>query len=440
MRTVLLGGPDTNGILRGKRVGRPVLGAALEHGIALSEAIWALPLDEREPVAPPAGHRGYFPSDGYPDVLARPDLATTRLVPWQPSTALVLCDFLRHGEALALCPREVLRRVAARARAMGFEARVGVELEFYLLRETPATVAAKRPEQLHALETRPSAYGVVAGARQGSAARLLSDCLLAFGLDIAACHPEAGPGQLEITLGHADALAAADAAFLVKAAVKDIAARLGLLATFMARPRSDWPGSSCHLHLSLRTGDRDAFFDGQEVHGMSGTMRHFVAGTLATIAELSAIMAPTPNSYRRPRPYSWAATTATWSLDNRSAGLRAVSEGEGATRIEHRQPGADVNPYLAVAAALAAGLHGIERGLAPPPPLSGDLYALGEAVAPPLPRELGPATDCLQASPVARSWLGSEFVEHYAALRRAELTAAADAVTDWETARYLEAL
>ena len=179
------------------------------------------------------------------------------------------------------------------------------------------------------------------------------------GLAVEACNPEAGPGQFEINLRAAGALRAADEAFLLKSAVKEVAAGQGLLATFMAKPRSDWPGNSCHLHLSLRAGDDEVFADPADG---SPTMRHFIGGLLSGMAELSALLAPTPNSYRRFVPYSWAATTATWGVDTRSAGLRAICRGDGATRVEHRQAGADANPYLAVSAALAAGLDGVQRG------------------------------------------------------------------------------
>lgn len=198
------------------------------------------------------------------------------------------------------------------------------------------------------------------------------ETLLRYGLAVEACNPEAGPGQFEINLRAAPALQAADEAFLLKSAVKEVAARQELLATFMAKPRSDWPGSSCHLHLSLR-------------ESTSPTMRHFIGGLLEGMAELTAIFAPTPNSYRRFVPYSWAGTTATWSVDNRSAGLR-----DGAAR--------------------------------------------------PLPATLGEATDLLEHSALARDWLGDDVVEHCVAMRRAELAAQAAAVTDWETSRYLEAL
>jgi glutamine synthetase len=425
---VILAGADTHGIMRGKRLPIAELDRATERGVALSEVIWALPVDEVEPVQPPAGHTGYFPRPGYPDMLAIPDIDTARIVPWHDHTALILCDFVDHDRsAISLSPRSVLRSVVERARSMGVEPIVGVELEFYVLRETPRSVLAKRPSQLVAVDERPSVYGVVAASRNESFAGTVRETLLRYGLAVEACNPEAGPGQFEINLRAAPALQAADEAFLLKSAVKEIAARQGLLATFMAKPRADWPGSSCHLHLSLRDGG-------------SSTMRHFIGGLLAGMAELSAIFAPTPNSYRRLTPYSWAATTATWSLDNRSAGLRAISRGDGATRVEHRQPGADANPYLAVAAALAAGLDGVKRACEPPAPFDGDVYALADDGPAPLPATLGDATDLLERSALAREWLGDDLVEHCVAMRRSELAAQAAAVTDWETSRYLEAL
>jgi glutamine synthetase len=428
VETVILAGADTHGIMRGKRVPIAELDRATEHGIALSDVVWALPVDEVHPVDPPAGHDGWFPRDGYPDMLAMPDLETARVVPWHDRTALLLCDFVdRDGNAIPLSPRAVLRSVIDRARSMGVEPIVGIELEFYALRETPQSVLTKRPSQLQAVEERPSVYGVVAASRHEEFAGAVRATLREYGLAVEACAPEAGPGQFEINVRAAPALRAADEAFLLKSAVKEIAAHHGLLATFMAKPRSDWPGSSCHLHLSL-------------LDGTSAAMRHVVGGLLDAMAELTAIFAPTPNSYRRPTPYSWAATTATWSVDNRSAGVRAILDGDAIARVEHRQAGADANPYLAAAAALAAGLDGVRRACEPPAPTDGDVYALADGAVPALPTTLGAATDLLERSALARDWLGDDVVDHCVAMRRAELAAQSAAVTDWETARYLEAL
>jgi glutamine synthetase len=423
IETVILAGADTHGIMRGKRVPIAELDRAAAHGVALCEVIWALPVDEVEPIQRPSGHAGWFPRAGYPDMFAVPDLETARIAPWHDRTAIVLCDFVdRDGSAVPVSPRAALRSVVERARAMGVEPIVGVELEFYLLRETPRSVVAKRPSQLVAVDERPSVYGVVAGSRHEGFASAVRDMLREYGLAVEACNPESGPGQLEINLRAAPALTATDEAVLLKSAVKEIAARQGLLATFMAKPRSDWPGSSCHLHVSL-------------LESTPATMRHFLGGLLDGMAELTALLAPTPNSYRRFVPYSWAATTATWGEDNRSAGVRALG-----TRVEHRQAGADANPYLAAAAALAAGLDGVQRGCEPPPPVGGDIYALAAGTAAALPTTLGEAADLLERSALARDWLGDDVVDHCVTMRRAELAAQAAAVTDWETARYLEAL
>ncbi len=444
VQTVIIGGADTHGIMRGKRVPIERLAHVLEHGMAICDVFWVAHIDESSLVPRPADHTGYFPTErnGYPDITAAPDLATLRLVPWHEATALVLCDFHRpEGGPIPISPRTVLRRVVERARAMGFEPMCGIELEFYVLRETPGSVLTRRPVELEPLQERPSTYGVTMGSRQEPVARLIRESALACELPIEACNPETGPGQFEITLRYGPALKAADDAFLFKTAVKELAAQEGLMATFMAKPRSDWAGSSCHVHVSLAgEGGVNTFFDADAEHGISSIMRRFVGGSLATMGELSAIMAPTINSYRRFTPYSWAATTATWGLDNRSTGLRAVYEGEGATRIEHRQAGGDVNPYLAAAAALAGGLHGIEHGIDAPELSDCDVYALARDEVPELPRSLPDATRLLAGSAIAREWLGEDFVGHYVEMKRAECEAQMTAVTDWEIARYLEAL
>jgi glutamine synthetase len=437
VETVIVAGVDTNGTLRGKRVPAREIGGVLEHGVGVCDVIFVLPADEAQPVAPPAGHAGYFPRDGYPDAILRPDAGTLRVLPWQERTAMVLGDF--HdlaGRPNPLCPRGVLRSVVARAERMGFEPVAGVELEFYVLRETPESVRAKRPSQLEPVDDRLNAYGVLVSGRQEPLLRAVRESLVACGVPVEACNPEAGPGQFEINLRHRPALHAADDAVLLRHAVKEHAAQCGLTATFMAKPRTDWPGSSCHFHVSLRRGGDDAFHEPGAPDGMSATMRRFTAGALAAMPELMAIMAPTPNSYRRFGAYSWAGGTATWAHDNRTAGLRAVCHRSGATRIEHRQAGADANPYLALAAVLAAGLHGVEHGLEPPPPETGDLYQRDDLAG--LPRTLDVAADRLAASGLARDWLGADLVAQYVAICRAEAAAAAAAVTDWETARYLE--
>ena len=444
VETVVLAGADTHGIMRGKRVPIGQLGRLLEHGMPLCDVLWVMHIDESALVTRPDGHAGYFPTErqGYPDILAVPDPSTLRIVPWHHRTALMLCDWrLMDGSEIPIAPRSVLRRVVERARAMGYEPQCALELEFYLLRETSGSLLSRHPADLVPLTERPSTYGVAMASRQEPIGRLIRESALAYGLPIEACNPETGPGQFEITLRYGGAVEAADNAFLFKAAVKEIAAQQGLVATFMAKPNAEWAGSSCHVHVSLRDeAGRGVFHDPDAPHGVSPTMRRFAGGALETMAELTALMAPNVNSYKRYGPYSWAATTATWGIDNRSTGLRAICEGEHGTRLEHRQAGGDANPYLAVAATLAGGLAGIERDIDAPELTDADVYALPAGAVPALPSTLAAATDALAASAVARDWLGEDFVGHYVEMKRAEVDAAALAVTDWEIARYLEAL
>lgn len=445
IRTVVLGGSDTHGVMRGKRLPTRQFARVLAEGLALCDVFWVMHVDESDLVARPDGHTGYFPTErqGYPDILARPDLDTLRVVPWQPDTALVLCDWhLPHGAGpVPISPRTVLARVVERARDMGYEPLSALELEFYLLHEKPGTHHHKRAAELVPLQDRPSTYGVVLGSLQEHIGGLIRNRMLDYDLPIEACNPETGPGQFEINLRYAPSLPAADHAFLFKSAVKEVAAQHDLLATFMAKPNTEWAGNSCHIHISLRDEQDDgAFFDAADPDRISTTMRHFAGGVLATMREFTALMAPTPNSYRRYVPYSWAGTTATWGIDNRSVGLRVIAEGDRGTRVEHRQPGGDANPYIATAALLAGGLHGVANKIEPPSLTAVDAYALPADEVPSLPGSLAEATDLLAGSGPAREWLGDEFVDHYVAMKRAELRAQSTAVTDWEVARYLEAM
>lgn len=445
VRTVIVCGADTHGIMRGKRIPIDQVQRAFDDGMPLCDVFWVMHVDESDLVQRPEGHEGYFPTErnGYPDIVAIPDASTLRVVPWHEKTALVLADWHlpHHGGPVPIAPREILRRVIARAGDMGFVPFSALELEFYLLRETSASVRHRHSADLVPLDEQPSTYGVVLGSRQEPIARIIRESMLAFGVPIEACNPETGPGQFEINLRYGPSLEAADDAFVFKAGVKELAAQQGLLATFMAKPNAEWAGNSCHLHISLRDADgQPAFYDASQPHGISAVMRSFAAGVLDAMPAFTALMAPNMNSYRRYRPYSWAGTTATWGIDNRSTGLRAICEGPHGTRLEQRQAGGDANPYLATAAVLAAGLSGIERGLEPAAMTDADVYALPTGAVPPLPSTLADAVAELQVSDLARAWFGADFVDHYVAMKRAEVAAQASSVTDWEIARYLDAL
>jgi glutamine synthetase len=442
--TVVLGGCDTHGVMRGKRVPIGQMAEILEHGMPLCDVFWVMHIDESELVPRPDGHRGYFPTErqGYPDILAKPDPSSLRIVPWHTDTALLVCDwYLPDGESMVpISPRSVLRQVVDQARDMGYEALSALELEFYLLREKVGTAHHKRPDELVPLQEVPSTYGVVLGSLQEDIGAVIRNQMLDYGLPIEACNPETGPGQFEITLHYGPSLTSADHAFLFKSGVKELAARNGLLATFMAKPNTEWAGNSCHVHISLRDLEGGgAFYDPADPEQLSVTLRHFAGGILSTMREFTALMAPTPNSYRRYVAYSWAGTTATWGIDNRSVGLRVIRDGDHGTRVEHRQPGGDANPYIVTAATLAAGLHGVKNAIEPGELATDDVYAQPADQLVVLPRTLTEAVDLLENSLPARYWFGDDFVDHYVHLKRAEVDAQSVAVTDWEVARYLEA-
>jgi len=444
IRTVIFAGVDTHGVMRGKRIPIDQVSRVLHEGMPLCDVFWVMHIDESAPVPRPAKHIGYFPTErnGYPDILAIPDLATLRRVPWHEDTALVLCDWhlLHHGGPIPIDPRGVLKRVVERARGMDFEPYSAMELEFYLLRETADSVAHRHARDLVPLQEVPSTYGVVLGSAQEPITRRIREQMLAYGIPIEACNPETGPGQFEINLRYAPSVPAADDAFLFKSGVKEIARQEGLLATFMSKPNAAWAGNSSHMHISLRTlAGEPVFYDPDQPHGLSTVCRQFAAGLLAAMPELTALMAPTPNSCRRYSPYSWAETTATWGIDNRSTGLRVICEGPAGTRLEQRQAGGDVNPYLGTAAVLAAGLAGIEAQLEPPILTDADVYALDPATVTSLPGSLTEAVSVLRDSARARQWLGADLIDHYVVMKEAELAAQARTITDWEIARYLDA-
>ena len=445
VRTVMMGGADTPGVMRGKRFPVAQLPRLLEDGMVLCNVFWVIPLDESDLVQRPANHVGYFPTEqnGYPDIIGVPDLATARTIPWHDDTAFILCDWdLPHGAgAVPISPRNALRSVIGKANDAGYTPLSALELEFYLLNEPIGTEHKKRAAELVPLQDRPSTYGVVLGSHQEKLAGLIREQMLAYGLPIEACNPETGPGQFEINLHYAESMQAADDAFLFKSAVKEVAAQQGLLATFMAKPNSAWAGNSAHLHMSLRNSDdRGVFFDADQPHGVSTTMRHFIGGVLATMSDFTALMAPTANSYRRYVPYSWAGYSSTWGIDNRSCGVRALVEGPQGTRIEQRQAGGDVNPYLATAAVLAGGLHGIENQIEPDEPADDDVYGRPFDSRVATPRSLGEALDRLEQSEIARRWFSDDLINHFVVMRRAELGDQSRFVTDWEVDRYLESL
>jgi glutamine synthetase len=447
IHTVVAGAGDMHGIWRGKRLPVADFLAKAGRGVPFSDVVLVITHSEdtdegQELVEPPGGaaYPLYFPrkEQGFPDIFAVPDLSTARRLPWHPGTVGVLGEFhLPSGAEVPLDPRAVLRRLVSRARSHGLEPKIGMEYELYLFRGDLAALAAAG-WQLEPLRGRPYTYGVYGGSLDEDLIQEIRGQLAGAGIRVEASNPETGPGQFELNLHYDDALTAADDGFLYKNGIKEIAARNGYLASFMAKPRRDWAGSSCHIHQSAweRGSGRNLFFDHELGRGLSETARHYAGGLLATMREFTALFAPTPNSYKRFTPYSWAGTSVSWSYENRSTGVRAIAGHEGESRLEHRLPGADTNPYIVIAACLAGGLHGIEQKIEPAPACEGDAYATGQLES--VPQTLEEAIGLLERSTVAREMLGEDFVQHYVLMKRFEAEKYRQQVSAWEVRRYVE--
>jgi len=419
--TVELAVADSLGGLRGKRVPAEVFLATLDSGVALSSVLFVL--DVTADFVPSAWTNL---GNGFPDVRVVPDLETIRALPWRPGTAFVMCDCIdEERDRVEAAPRQVLTRVVALARELGYEPAVGPELEFFLLDpETRRPRGGALPP--YSLAAEPRLEPVVAEIRNQ---------VRAAGVELEASNPEYAPGQFEVNIRHSGAVEAADATMLFRYAVKQIAAAHGLLATFMAKPFTELSGNGFHVHHSLWEGDRNAFAADSGAEP-SDTCRHFVAGLQRRIAELTLLGAPTPNAFKRRQPTSFAPINATWGLDNRTVAIRVPELGGAGARVEQRDAGADANPYLVIAGQLAAGLEGVRHGLEPSPRTEGNAYEMGADEG--LPGSLSEAIWRFEGSEPARRICGDILHEILLALARAELDAYGDAVTEWERDRYLE--
>ncbi len=428
-----IGGFDIDGVLRGKYVSATKLRSALAKGFGFCDVIFGW--DIGDAVYDDAKVTG--PHTGYPDAHAVLDPLTLRSIPWEPGVAAMLCDFRdADGHDHPACPRSLLRRIIARAEKMGFSPKFGAEYEFFLFQETRDTLEEKGFRHLAPLDPGMFGYSWVRTGQDAELMRSILDSMRDFDIQIEALHTETGPGVYEAAIQYDDALRAADQAALFKVAMKQIAHRHGLSATFMAKWNDKLPGCSGHLHQSLWRGSENVFYDPRAPRGMSKVMRAYMAGQLRLMRELTALYSPTINSYKRYVPGVWAPLVSAWGVENRTCALRVIGLGEPkAIRVEYRQTAADMNPYLTMATSLAAGLYGIEKDLELPPETKGDA---GDDGPDRLPRTLQEATDLLEKSRAARQILGAPFVEHYVATRRWETRLYNRAVTDWELRRYFE--
>lgn len=376
---------------------------------------------------------------GYGDLHLKPDLATLRVAAWLDRSALVICDVSDHDthHPLPQAPRTILRRQLERAAALGYTAMGASELEYYVFENSYREAFEKSYHDLRAAGWYREDYHMLQGSRTEPFHADVRRALKASGVPVETSKGEWGCGQHELNIRYCDVLDMADRHVIYKQCLKEVADRKGMSVSFMAKIDQAQAGSSCHLHLSLWRNGQAAFPGTQRLGPLScsDTFRHFLAGWMAHANELMVCYAPTVNSYKRYQSASWAPTRLAWSYDNRTAGFRIVGNG-ASLRIECRIPGADCNPYLAFAAALASGLDGIERKLEPPPPFTGDMYAAADL--PRVPATLGEASVLFDNSAFAAEAFGAEMVEHYRHFFRKEQEAYDAAVTDWERQRYFE--
>ena len=426
--TVVVAFTDMQGRLMGKRLqAEYFLDEAIAGGHAVEGCNYLLALEmEMEPVP---GYAIASWEQGYGDFELVPDLATLRRIPWLEATALVLCDVAWHdGRPVAPSPRQVLRRQVERTEALGFTPMFGSELEFFLLRETYAEAHAKHYRGLTPSVPYILDYHILATTYDEPLIREIRNSMYDAGLPVESSKGEAWPGQHEINFRYGPAVTAADNHVIFKNGAKEIAHRHGCAITFMAKPDHTMIGSSCHVHASLWREGESAFA------GESEVFRQFLAGWIAYARELALFLAPNVNSYKRYVAGSWAPTSLAWGYDNRSCGFRVVGHG-GSLRVETRIPGGDVNPYLAAAALIAAGLRGIEEGLEPGEPLVGSAY---DSEADRFPSALYEAVEELERSTMAREAFGDEVVDHYLNYGRTEQRLFDEVVTCQERERLYE--
>ncbi|WP_327329086.1 glutamine synthetase family protein [Streptomyces sp. NBC_01208] len=430
--TVVLAFPDMQGRLQGKRFAASFfLDEVLEHGTEGCNYLLAVDTDMNTV----DGFAMSSWSNGYGDFAMRPDLTTLRLIPWHEGTALVVADLSwDDGSPVVAAPRQILRRQLERLAAHGLTAHVGTELEFIVFKDTYEEAWDRDYRGLTPANRYNIDYSVLGTGRVEPLLRRIRNEMAAAGLTVESAKGECNPGQHEIVFRYDEALVTCDQHAVYKTGSKEIAAQEGVALTFMAK-FNEREGNSCHIHLSLQDADGRSVMAGED-GAMSPVMKHFLAGQLAALRDFSLLYAPNINSYKRFQPGSFAPTAVAWGHDNRTCALRVVGHGRS-MRFENRLPGGDVNPYLAVAGLVAAGLHGIENGLELPDACEGNAYT---ARYDQVPTSLREAAALWEDSEVAREAFGDDVVAHYRNMARVELEAFDAAVTDWELRRSFERL
>jgi len=424
---------DMDGILRGKYMQRDKFLSALDGGFGFCDVV--LGWDSSDQLYDNVSLTGWH--TGYGDAKVRIIPESCRELPLEEKSLLFLAEFLPPAQAV--CPRGLLQRILDRAGSLGFQATAACEFEFFVFDETPHSAREKNYQNLKNISPGFFGYSMLRSSVFAEFYEDLLELCLAMDFPLEGLHTETGPGVLEAAICHSDALSAADRAVLFKTYTKILAQRQDWMATFMAKWSPDWPGQSGHIHISLTDKNGEAvFYDPKAEDHMSTLMRNFIGGQQALMPELLSMIAPTVNSFTRLIPGFWAPTSASWGIENRTCALRAIPGKAAAQRVEYRIAAADINPYVAIAAAIGSGLWGIENEIEPSKPVVGSAYEVNFAKKYQLPATLAEAATRLKGSKAARALFGDDFVDHYAATREWEEREFRKHITDWEMSRYFE--
>lgn len=427
---------DIDGILRGKYISADKFTSILDGRMGFCDVTFGW--DAGDVAYDNVQYTGWH--TGYPDAPVKIDPETFRKIPWENDLPFFLGDFISEtDEPCYVCPRQLLRKIDAECRALGFIPKFSQEFEWFNFAETPASIQQKKFSELIPLSPGMFGYSILRSTLRNDYMSALFDQLTKFNIPLEGLHTETGPGVYEAAITYADILESADRAILFKTAVKEIAYKHGIMATFMAKINENLPGCSGHVHQSLCDAgtQENLFHDKNAPDSMSDLMRSYMAGQLYCIPHILPMIAPTINSYKRLVEGAWAPTTLTWAIDNRTVALRALPAGKKSCRLETRVVGSDSNPYLAMAACLAAGLYGIRNKMTlNQPATSGNGYRdTSHGI---LPHSLEEATQKMKASSIARELFGDKFVQHFTLTREWECRQFAKVVTDWELKRYFE--
>lgn len=426
---------DIDGVLRGKTITKSKFQKGLDENIGFCNVVFGW--DMNDAVYDNTEVTGWH--TGYPDSMATLDLTSFRKNPWDDEVPFFLADFSNSEDMGEVCPRSLLKKIQSEARKMGYTPQFANEFEWFNFRETPQSLSDKGYSNPTPLTPGMFGYSMLRSSQNQQYFDALYDLLHKFDVPVEGIHTETGDGVYEAAIEYTDILEAADRAVLFKTGVKEIAYRHEIIATFMAKWSTKFPGCGGHIHQSLwdEAKKKNLFFDPESGQKTSPLMQQYIAGQLHCLPYLMPMYAPTINSYKRFVEGSWASTTVSWGIENRTTALRVIPHGSGSARVEMRVPGADANPYLSMAASLASGLYGIKKELSLDiPPTKGNEYDNEGSLK--LPKTLRQATDLMKESQLPRKLFGDTFVDHFIKTREWECRQYDKAVTNWELQRYFE--